>query len=138
MSCKEVDKYYHKFTTLSSNLVPARMLTNDVSLCFYRGIPTNLRKKIKKRIPAANLKTSSPPTVTTLLELLQVEFNDEDLDAKVDSSNLNLDSDSDSTLPQVIQMRILIMLRSPRKRRSPPRRRQLLRKQFLQHQSLDL
>jgi len=96
VSRKEVDKYYREFTALSLNLAPTWMLTNDVYLCFYRGIPTNLHTKIKKCIPAVNLKTSSPLTVTTLLELLQVEFDNEDLDVKVDSSNLDLDSDSDS------------------------------------------
>ena len=95
-SRKEVDKYYREFTALSSNLAPTRMLTNDVSLCFYRGIPTSLRTKIKKRIPATNLKTSSPPAVSLLLELLRAEFDDDDLDAKVDSSSLDLDSDSES------------------------------------------
>ena len=72
------------------------MLANDVSLCFYRGIPTSLRTKIKKRIPVANLKTSAPPEVATLLNLLRAEFDEDDLDAKVDSLNLDLDSDSDS------------------------------------------
>ena len=72
------------------------MLVNDVSLCFYRGIPTALRMKIKKRIPSENLKISSPPEVTKLLELLRVEFDDEDLDAKVDASSLDFESDSDS------------------------------------------
>ncbi|KIJ94200.1 hypothetical protein K443DRAFT_110824, partial [Laccaria amethystina LaAM-08-1] len=95
-SRKEVDKYYREFTALSSNLTPTRMLANDVSLCFYRGIPTSLRTKIKKRIPVANLKTSAPPEVATLLNLLRAEFDEDDLDAKVDSSNLDLDSDSDS------------------------------------------
>jgi len=95
-SRKEVDKYYCKFTALSSNLTPTRMLVNDVSLCFYRGIPTSLRAKIKKRIPVANLKTSSPPEVSTLLNLLRAEFDDDDLDAKVDSSNIDLNSNLDS------------------------------------------
>jgi len=95
-SRKEVDKYYREFTALSSNLTPTRMLVNDVSLCFYRGIPTSLCAKIKKWIPVANLKTSSPPEVSTLLNLLRAEFDDDDLNAKVDSSNIDLDSDSDS------------------------------------------
>jgi len=93
---KEVDKYYCEFTALSSNLTPTRMLVNDVSLCFYRGISTTLHMKIKKRIPSANLKTSSPPLVSKLLELLRAEFDDKDLDAKIDSLSLDLDSDSDS------------------------------------------
>jgi len=52
--------------------------------------------KIKKHIPSMNLKTSLPPPVSKLLELLCVEFDDKDLDAKIDSSSLNLDSDSSS------------------------------------------
>ena len=96
-SRKDVDKYYRDFTALSSDLTPHKMLANDVYLCFYRGIPTSLRACIKKRIPAANLKTSSPPTTTTLLELLQAEFDEEDLDAKTAYVGMSLESDSDTS-----------------------------------------
>ena len=94
-SRKDIDKYYQDFTTLSSDLTPHKMLANDVYLCFYRGIPTSLCVQIKKRIPAVNLKTSSPPMTATLLGLLQVEFDEEDLDMKTAYVGLNLDSDSD-------------------------------------------
>jgi len=96
-SRKDVDKYYRDFTALSSDLTPNRMLANDVHLCFYRGIPTSLRARIKKRIPAANLKTSSPPSTATLLGLLRAEFDEEDLDAKTTNVGIDLDSDSDSS-----------------------------------------
>jgi len=69
-SRKDVDKYYQDFTALSSDLTPHKMLANDIYLCFYRGILTSLHAQIKKHIPAANLKTSSLPTMTTLLGLL--------------------------------------------------------------------
>jgi len=94
-SQKDVDKYYQDFTALSSDLTPHKMLANDVYLCFYRGIPTSLHVRIKKHIPAANLKTSLPPMIVTLLGLLQAEFDKEDLDAKTAYVGLNLDSDSD-------------------------------------------
>ena len=97
-SRKEVDKYYRDFTALSADLTPHKMLANDVHLCFYRGIPTSLRSRIKKWIPSTNLKTSSPPTMTTLLGLLRSEFDDEDLDAKTTDVSIDLDSDSDSSL----------------------------------------
>ena len=96
-SRKDVDKYYRDFTALSSDLTPHKMLANDVYLCFYRGIPTSLRARIKKRIPAANLKTSSPPTTATLLELLRAEFDEEDLDAKTTYVGMSLESDSDTS-----------------------------------------
>ena len=96
-SRKDVDKYYRDFTALSSDLLPERMLANDKYLCFYRGIPSTLRVKIKKRIPAANLKTSSPPSTATLLGLLRAEFDEEDLDAKTTNADVELDSDSDSS-----------------------------------------
>ena len=96
-SRKEVDKYYRDFTTLSAGLAPDKMLANEVHLCFYRGIPTSLRARIKKRIPVGNLKTSSPPTTSTLLGLLRAEFDDEDLDAKTTYVGIDLDSDSDSS-----------------------------------------
>ena len=94
-SRKDVDKYYRDFTVLSSDLTPSKMLENDVNLCFYRGIPTSLCTQIKKCIPAANLKTSSPPTTEFLLGLLRAEFDEEDLDAKTAYIGLSLDSDSD-------------------------------------------
>jgi len=75
-SQKEVDKYYRDFTALSSDLAPLKMLVNKVHLCFYRGIPSALCTRIKKHIPTANLKTSSPPTTTMLLSLLRAEFDD--------------------------------------------------------------
>jgi len=53
---------------------------------------------IKKRIPAVNLKMSSPPTMTMLLGLLRAEFDKEDLDAKSAFVGLGLESDSDSSL----------------------------------------
>ena len=96
-SRKDVDKYYRDFTALSSDLTPHKMLANDVYLCFYRGIPTSLRARIKKRIPAGNLKTSLPPTTAMLLGLLRAEFDEEDLDAKTAYVGMNLESDSDSS-----------------------------------------
>ena len=96
-SRKDVDKYYRDFTALLADLAPSKMLTNEVHLCFYRGIPTSLRSRIKKRIPPANLKTSSPPTTTTLIGLLRSEFDDEDLDTKTKYVDVDLDSDSDSS-----------------------------------------
>jgi len=96
-SRKDVDKYYQDFTALSSDLTPNKMLANDVHLCFYRGIPTSLHAQIKKRIPAANHKTSSPPSTMALLKLLRAEFDEEDLDAKTSNVGVNLDSDSDSS-----------------------------------------
>ena len=67
LSWRDVDKYYREFMALSSGLAPSRMLETEISLCYYRGIPTTLRMKIKKRIPATNLKTSSPPAISSLL-----------------------------------------------------------------------
>ena len=97
LSRRDVDKYYREFTALSSGLAPSRMLETETSLCFYRGIPSTLRMKIKKRIPAANLKTSSPPAISSLLGWLRAEFDEEDLDAKIGPVSLGLDSDSDSS-----------------------------------------
>ena len=97
LSRRDVDKYYREFTALSSGLAPTRMLQNEISLCFYRGIPTVLRMKIKKRIPATNLKTSSPPSISSLLGWLRAEFDEEDLDAKIGPVSLDLDSETDTS-----------------------------------------
>jgi len=99
-SRKDVDKYYWDFTALSTDLAPNKMLANEVHLCFYRGIPASLCSKIKKRIPAANLKTSSPLTTATLINLLRTEFDDEDLDAKTMYIGVDLDSESDLSLSE--------------------------------------
>jgi len=96
-SWKDVDKYYRDFTTLSSDLSPHKMLANDVHLCFYRGIPTSLCARIKKHIPAANLKTSSPPLTVMLLSLLRAKFDEEDLDAETSYTSDNFDSNLDSS-----------------------------------------
>ena len=97
LSRREVDKYYREFTALSSGLAPSCMLENKISLCFYRGIPTVLCMKIKKRIPATNLKTSSPPSISSLLRGLKAEFDEEDLDVKIGPVSLDLDSDTDTS-----------------------------------------
>jgi len=97
LSRRDVDKYYREFTALSSGLSPSRMLETEISLCFYRGIPAVLCSKINKQIPAANLKTSLPPSISSLLGWLRAEFDEEDLDAKISLVSLNLDLDSDSS-----------------------------------------
>jgi len=97
LSRRDMDKYYREFTALSSGLAESRMLEAEISLCFYRGILSTLRMKIKKRIPAANLKTSSPPSIPLLLGWLRAEFDEEDLDAKIGPVSLDLDSDSETS-----------------------------------------
>ena len=97
LSRRDVDKYYREFTVLSSGLAPSCMLEKETFLCFYRGIPAVLCMKIKKKIPAANLKTSLPPSITSLLGWLRAEFDEEDLDAKIGPVSLDLDSDSESS-----------------------------------------
>ena len=97
LSQRDVDKYYREFMALSSGLAPSCMLEAEVSLCFYRGIPTMLHMKIKRTIPPANLKTSSPPSIFSLLGWLRAEFDEEDLDAKIGPVSLDLELDSDSS-----------------------------------------
>ena len=97
LSRRDMDKYYREFTALSSGLAPSRMLENKISLCFYRGIPMVLHMKIKKQIPATNLKTLSPPSISSLLGWLRAEFDEEDLDAKIGLVSLDLDSDTDTS-----------------------------------------
>jgi len=97
LSQRDIDKYYREFTALSSGLAPSCMLETETFLCFYRGIPAALHMKIKKRIPAANLKTLSPPSITSLLGWLRAEFDEEDLDAKIGPVSLDLDSDSEAS-----------------------------------------
>ncbi|GLB40078.1 hypothetical protein LshimejAT787_0705880 [Lyophyllum shimeji] len=99
-SIQDVDKYFRKFTQLSSTLLPnGLILARDLNLCFYRGIPAELRKRVKKRIPVANQKQNNAPTVSAMLAILRAEFDELDLDARpvVDSLDLEDETDSDDS-----------------------------------------
>jgi len=97
LSWRDIDMYYREFTALSSGLSPLCMLETEISLCFYRGIPAALCLRIKKWILAANLKTLSPCSISSLLGWLRAEFDEEGLDMKIGQVSLNFDSDSDSS-----------------------------------------
>ncbi|RDB16196.1 hypothetical protein Hypma_003100 [Hypsizygus marmoreus] len=62
LTLQQVDKYYRAFTRMAGTLVTdGNLLQKDANLCFYRGIPESLRKRIRKRFPAANqIKTQYP------------------------------------------------------------------------------
>ncbi|RDB30755.1 hypothetical protein Hypma_006008 [Hypsizygus marmoreus] len=52
---QEVNRYFREYTQVSGNLMALnRLLQTDANLYFYRGIPEALRKKIWKKISAAN------------------------------------------------------------------------------------
>ena len=93
---QDVDKYYRKFITQSDYLISQQeILTRDVNLLFFQGIPDSTRKKVRKGLPIANQKISSPPDVDVTLALLQREFDDTDIDAAVGEIDLHELSDSD-------------------------------------------
>ncbi|KAG6861784.1 hypothetical protein C0995_012288 [Termitomyces sp. Mi166 len=89
-SIQDVDKDYRNFTRLSNALVvePKQILGNDLNMCFYKGIPETLRKRIRKRMPVANQKTTNPPSVEQQLGWLRAEF---DIDAGLSDVELDLD-----------------------------------------------
>jgi hypothetical protein len=87
---KDVDKYYHQFLTFSSPLLKDKMLLKyEANLLFYRGILKPLREVIKVKIAPEKQKVKAPPTIKETLAFLQQEFDEEDIDADVETVDLN-------------------------------------------------
>ncbi|RDB14986.1 hypothetical protein Hypma_016144, partial [Hypsizygus marmoreus] len=93
-----VDKYYRAFTRMAGTLVTdGNLLQKDANLCFYRGIPESLQKRIRKRFPAANQTQDTVPTIALQLGWLRAEFNEEDLDAQIDDVDVDVETGSDDS-----------------------------------------
>jgi hypothetical protein len=94
---QDVDRYYREFTAQSTPLTAAqRITTNEANLLFYRGIPPSMRKKIRRKIPAAQQTSITAPTIATVLSNLRAHFNEDDIDNDDDDVELSLDSDEAS------------------------------------------
>ena len=92
---KDVDKYYRQFLAFSSPLLNDKMLLEyESNLLFYRGIPKPLHEIIKAKIAPEKQKVKAAPTVKETLALLRQEFDKEDIDAAIETTDLNLSSDS--------------------------------------------
>jgi hypothetical protein len=105
---QDVDKYYRKFITQSDYLIDQQeILSRDVKLLFFQGIPDSIRKKIRKGLPSVNQKISNPPDIDVTLGLLQREFDDTDIDAVVGDVDLNIltdsEEDSDSDVESTVK-----------------------------------
>lgn len=72
------------------------ILQRDVNLLFYQGIPDDIRKKVRKRLPSINQKTSNPPDVDMTLDLLRQEFDEADIDGAVKVFDLYDITDDDA------------------------------------------
>ena len=97
-SLQDVDQHYREFTAQSTPLIAVSFITtNKANILFYRGIPSKLRKKIRRKIPEAYQTASSPPSITSVLGFLRDEFDINSIDD--DSNGLELapysDEDSD-------------------------------------------
>ena len=93
---KDVDRYYREFTAQSTPLLAARRITdNDTNLLFYRGIPSTMWKKIKRKILATHQTATMPLTIASVLGYLRAHFNEDDLNINDEDVELSLDSDED-------------------------------------------
>jgi hypothetical protein len=93
---QDVDRYYREFTAQATPLTTATRITaNEANLLFYRGIPSSMRKKIKRKIPAAQQTSTAAPLITNILALLRAQFSEDDIDNDDDDVELTLDSDKD-------------------------------------------
>lgn len=92
-----MDRYYRKFIAQSATLLSGHLiLESEANILFYRGVPPSIRLKIKRKIPSANTKVSSPPTILVVLALLWKEFDEDDIDVSVSDVDLDLASDDSS------------------------------------------
>lgn len=100
-SLRDVDKYYRQFLAFSAPLTRDKMLLDyEANLLFYRGIPKPLREVIKTKIAPEKQKVKAAPSVKETLAFLRQEFDEEDIDAEIETTDLNLssdDSDSDDS-----------------------------------------
>ena len=100
-SLRDVDKYYRQFLAFSAPLTRDKMLLDyEANLLFYRGIPKPLREVIKTKIAPEKQKVKAAPSVKETLAFLRQEFDEEDIDAEIETADLNLssdDSDSDDS-----------------------------------------
>ncbi|KAF8334457.1 hypothetical protein F5887DRAFT_892671, partial [Amanita rubescens] len=93
-SLRDVDKYYRQFLAFSAPLTRDKMLLDyEANLLFYRGIPKPLREVIKTKIAPEKQKVKAAPTVKETLGFLRQEFDEEDIDAEIETADLNLSSD---------------------------------------------
>lgn len=100
-SLRDVDKYYRQFLSFSAPLTRDKMLLDyEANLLFYRGIPKPLREVIKTKIAPEKQKVKAAPSVKETLGFLRQEFDEEDINAEIETADLNLssdDSDSDDS-----------------------------------------
>jgi hypothetical protein len=73
--------------------VASLITTNKANVLFYRGIPTKLRKKIKRKIPETHQTATSPPSIASVLGYLRDQFDIDSIED--DSNNVRLAPDSD-------------------------------------------
>jgi hypothetical protein len=93
---RDIDKYYRKFITQADYLLSrSEILQRDVNLLFYQGIPEDIRKKVRKRLPSINQKISNPPDVDVTLGLLRQEFDETDINTVVRGADLPDVTDDD-------------------------------------------
>jgi hypothetical protein len=93
---KDVDRYYREFTAQSTPLLAAQRITqNDANLLFYRGIPSTMRKKIKRKIPTTHQTSTAAPSIGSVLGYLRAHFDEDDLDINDDDVELSLESEED-------------------------------------------
>lgn len=111
-SLREADHYYREFHSIATPLledIEPLILKKEVQFLFYRGLPDDIRKRVKKRLPDGETTVISPPSIKNTRKILQALFNKHDIDAesrprkhkhknrKYDTSSSDESSDSDSS-----------------------------------------
>ncbi|KAF8060224.1 hypothetical protein FPV67DRAFT_1674184 [Lyophyllum atratum] len=80
-SFEEVYAYHQSFMTRLGALVRnGKVTSDDADICFWRGIPLDLRRTIAEQLPESCLIASTPPEINVVLQVLLLAFADDDLD----------------------------------------------------------
>ncbi|KAG6839385.1 hypothetical protein H0H87_000935, partial [Tephrocybe sp. NHM501043] len=99
-SLRDVERYHQQFTRLAEPLSDPNnrlMLENDVNLCFYRGIPVDVRRRIRHRIEHAHTKSNNAPPRERVYSYLKDLFDDTDIDRDIHRLQTRDELDSDSS-----------------------------------------
>lgn len=94
----DVDHYYQEFSAQATPLIAASRLTdNKVNLLFYRGIPSNMRKKIKHKIPTAQQTATTALTITSVIGYLRDQFDEDNINNDNEDMELSFTSEDGLT-----------------------------------------
>jgi len=126
----DVDKYHQEFLARSSRLAQKKLITQtELDLRFYKGLPKEIKEKIRTKIPD-DKTCSNPPDIPFVLKLCRALFDEDDLDAESDlDDEFDIDSnpsDSNSDTANIDD--------TPRKHRHSPHKHKKTRSDRFEQQ----